>query len=95
MPYVQNLGAAKVYWTPQDVPVSVNEPTWFRVYAGTEPDLTDDGLPLRFEERITLTNQMFRLPSGYKALYYQFEVEGYAIIDAIHCAQTARELRKI
>jgi hypothetical protein len=95
MPYVQNLGAAKVYWTPQDTHVSVNEPTYFRVYAGTEPDLTDDGLPLRFEQQITLTNQMFRLPSGYKALYYQFEVEGYKLIDAIHCAQTPRELREI
>jgi hypothetical protein len=95
LPYVQNLGAAKVYWTPQDTHVSANEPTYFRVYAGTEPDLTDDGLPLRFEEVITKTNQMFRLPSGFKALYYQFEIVGYKIIDAIHCAQTARELRMI
>ena len=38
---------------------------------------------------------MFRLPSGFKAQYYQFEVEGYANIDAIHCAQTAHELRNI
>jgi hypothetical protein len=38
---------------------------------------------------------MMRLPSGYKALYYQFEVEGFNIVEAIHCAQTAHELRAI
>ena len=95
LPYLQNLGAAKVYWTPKDQHASANSPTWFRVYAGSEPDLTDDGLPLRFEQQLTETIQMFRLPSGFKAQYYQFEVEGYVIIDAIHCAQTARELRQI
>ena len=95
LPYLQNLGAAKVYWTPADSHVSVSSPSYFRVYAGAEADLTDDGLPLRFEQAMTQSGQMFRLPSGFKANYYQFEVEGYLIIDAIHCAQTARELRQI
>jgi len=94
LPYVQNLGAAKVYWTPKD-PKAGPEPTYFRVYAGTEAQLVDDGLPLRFEQAMTKSNQMFRLPSGFKALYYQFEIEGYLYIDAIHCAQTPRELRQV
>lgn len=94
MPYLQNLGAAKVYWTPKD-PAAPDEPSYFRVYAGHEASQIDDGLPLKFTQKMTKSGQIFRLPSGYKALYYQFEVEGLLNIDAIHCAQTAHELRQI
>jgi hypothetical protein len=94
LPYLQNMGAAKVYWTPQD-PSTTGAPTTFRVFAGAHAELTDDGLPLVFEQKMTESGQMFRLPSGFKALYYQFEVEGYNIINAIHCAQTAHELRAV
>ena len=94
LPYPQNLGAAKVYWTPKDADAG-DEPSYFRMYAGLQADLTDDGLPLRFQQEMTKSGQMFRLPSGFKANYYQFEVEGLVIIDAIHAAQTARELRKV
>jgi hypothetical protein len=95
--YLSNLGAAKVYWTPAVPTTQLGEPndTVFRMYAGERSDLVEDGLPLRFEETMTKSGQMFRLPSGYKALYHQFEVEGYAFIDAIHVASTARELRDI
>jgi hypothetical protein len=94
LPYLQNLGAAKVYWTP----AITNPPatkSYFRVFAGATADQLADGLPLRFEQEMTLSGQMFRLPSGYKALYYQFEVSGEVMVDAIHCAQTAHELRQI
>jgi hypothetical protein len=94
MPYIQNLGAAKVYWTPPDNSTLPN-PTYFRVFASERPISTGNGLTKRFERKLAKSGEMFRLPSGYKALYYQFEVEGYAIIDAIHCAQTAHELRKV
>jgi len=94
LPYLQNLGAAKVYWTPKDHDAP-DEASYFRVYAGAQAELTDDGLPLKFQQAMTKSGQMFRLPSGFKAQYYQFEVEGYLIVDAIHCAQTARELRKV
>jgi hypothetical protein len=95
--YLSNLGAAKVYWTPAYPTTQPGEPndTVFRMYAGDHSDQIEDGLPLRFEEKMTKSAQMFRLPSGYKALYWQFEVEGYAFIDAIHVASTARELRDI
>jgi hypothetical protein len=93
LPYLQNMGAAKVYWTPADP--SITEPSWFRVYADAKASDLDAGLTLRFQQKMTKSGQMFRLPSGYKAQYYQFEVEGYLNIDAIHCAQTAHELRSI
>jgi hypothetical protein len=94
MPYLANLGAAKVYWTPKDEEAP-DEPSYFRMYAADHADFTVDGLPLRFQQQMTKSGQMFRLPSGFKALYYQFEVEGYLIVDAIHAAQSAHELRRI
>lgn len=94
LPYLQNMGAAKVFWTPPDASVA-NEPTYFRVYAAEKGATNDDGLTLRFEQAMTKSGQMFRLPSGFKANYYQFEVEGFATVNAIHCAQTAHELRAV
>lgn len=94
LPYLQNLGAAKVYWTPPDV-TTVPSATMFRVFAGESADELDNGLPLRYANSLKKSGEMFRLPSGYKALYYQFEVEGYAVINAIHCAQTPHELRMV
>jgi hypothetical protein len=94
LPYLQNLAAAKVYWTPQDQ-TTMPEPTVFRVLAGDRATATDNGLTLRYERELPRSGEMMRLPSGYKALYIQVEVEGYAIIDAIHLAQTAHELRSV
>jgi hypothetical protein len=92
--YLQNLGAAKVYWTP---PVDQPPPgeTVFRMYAAASSQAMEDVLWFRFEQKLLASGQMFRLPSGYKALYWQFEIEGYAIIDAIHAASSPRELRAI
>jgi hypothetical protein len=94
LPYLQNLGAAKVYWTPA-ITNPPATPSYFRVFAGATASQLADGLPLRFEQEMTESGQMFRLPSGYKALYYQFEVSGEVMVDAIHCAQTAHELRQV
>ena len=93
MPYLANLGAAKVYWTPPYVPPPPF--TQFRMFAGDHAQAASSGLPLRFQETLTEPGQILRLPSGYKALYYQFEIEGNAVIDAIHVAQTANELRAV
>ena len=92
--YLSNLGAAKVYWTPALGTPPVGD-TVFRLYAGADSPQIEDGLPLRFEQKMTQSGQMFRLPSGFKALYWQFEVEGYAFIDAIHAASSPRELRGV
>jgi hypothetical protein len=91
--YVVNLGAAKIYWTPPfDNTFTKGK---FRVYAGSEPNMVTDGLPLRFEQDLDVPGQMYRLPSGFKALYWQFEVTGFAIINSIHAAQAARDLRHV
>jgi hypothetical protein len=88
--YLANLGAAKVYWTP---PVDPLAETVFRLYAGESSPQTEDGLTLRFTQKMAKSGQMFRLPSGYKALYWQVEIEGWAFVDAVHLASTPRELR--
>jgi hypothetical protein len=93
LPYIQNLAAAKIYWTPPADPAFAT--TFFRVYAGEVADLKASGLPLRYENKLGTSGKVFRLPSGYKALYYQFEVEGYALVNSIHVAQSARDLRQV
>jgi hypothetical protein len=94
LPYLQNLGALKIYWTPAQVQPAPGN-TFVRVYAGERADAISSGLPLKYQNQLAPSGDMMRLPSGYKAQYYQFEIEGYDIIDALHCAQTARELRAI
>jgi hypothetical protein len=94
LPYQQNLGAAKVYWTPP-LPGSPTGPSYFRVFAGDQAEAEGDGLPLRYEQQMTQSGQMFRLPSGYKAQYYQFEVAGEVLVNAIHCTQTPHQLRQV
>jgi hypothetical protein len=91
--YLSNLGAAKVYWTPAVQPAQGD--TVFRMYAGADSQEIEDGLKLRFEQKMTQSGQMFRLPSGFKSLYWQFEIEGYAFVDAIHVASSPRELRAV
>lgn len=93
LPYLQNLGAAKVYFINQ--PNAPGPQTIFRVYAGEVADLKRSGLPLRHEEPLTRSGGVFRLPSGYKALYYQFELEGYATINSIHVGGSPRDLRQV
>jgi hypothetical protein len=92
LPYLQNLGAAKVYYTPPYDPAAT---TTFRVFAGEAAQAETDSLPLRFQEVLPASGQMLRLPSGYKALYWQFEIEGWAQVTAIHVASSARELRSV
>ena len=67
----------------------------FACISAADSQEIEDGLTLRFEEKMTQSGQMFRLPSGYKALYWQFEIEGWAFIDAIHAASSPRELRGV
>ena len=95
LPYLGNLGAAKIYWTPQDASTG-KEPTTLRVFAAESAADLDNGLTLKFSQPLNKpSGQMYRLPSGYKAQYYQVEVEGYKAINAIHMAQTAHLLRSV
>lgn len=80
-----NFGAAKVSWeNPPGAPPT--EPTYFRFYA--------DGVMV-FEEAITVVNEVFRLPSGFKYNTLQWEIEGELIIHNMQIATSVRELRQV
>lgn len=93
----ENLGAVKVYFTvPTGAPTLttvVTNPTTltstmygiFRVYC--------DGV-LRYSRELRTSGEEFRLPSGYKAEEWQFEVEARVIVTDIQVASSSRELAR-
>ena len=84
--YKENLAAAKVFFDqPNGTPPDVG-PTVFRMYV--------DGR-LRYTYPLTVSGQQFRLPSGFQADTYQFELEGQLLIHNLQVASSARELRQV
>jgi hypothetical protein len=99
MPNRRNLEAMRVWFstfsdTPTLNPVAVVSPTTLnsdmygimRVYA--------DGI-LKFSREIRTTGDMFRLPSGFRAQYWQFEIEGRVQINSVEIATAAKELGNV
>ena len=99
MPNRRNLEAMRVWFstfddTPTLNPVAVVSPTTLnsdmygimRVYA--------DGI-LKFSREIRTTGEMFRLPSGFRAQYWQFEIEGRVQINSVEIATAAKELGNV
>jgi len=97
MPFRKNLEAARVWFTvPQGAPTLNPVPNTnlvqtladdqyglMRVYA--------DGT-LVFTREIRTTGALFRLPSGFRATYWQVEIEGRVNINSIEVATSAKEL---
>jgi hypothetical protein len=82
-PYVENWAAAKVFFTPPPGPPA-DGPTYFRFYA--------DGRMV-YERQIQVSGEQFRLPSGFKSHFVQWELEGQLEIYNVQIATSARELR--
>jgi hypothetical protein len=96
-PKKDNFNVAKVFFTVLPNTVSLNpvevegspqvlQPDqWclFRVYADNELVMTRE---------VRVSGEQFRLPSGFKADYWQFEVEARVQIDVIQVATSAKEL---
>lgn len=94
----ENLSALKVYFTvPTGSPTLATEvvnPTTLtstmygivRVYA--------DGV-LRFSRELRVSGTEFRLPSGYKAEEWQFEIEARVSVNDIQVASSSRELVRV
>lgn len=84
MQYLTNLGAAKIFYTN---PPGISSPVGvFRTFA--------NGV-LKQEHLIPVSGEMFRLPSGYTADEYQFEIEGNLLIENVQVADTPKALREI
>ena len=83
LPFVQNLAAAKIFYSQPNGPPS-DVPTMFRYYA--------NGV-LRHQRPVVKSGEQFRLPSGFRSDTVQFELEGQFMIHNLQVATSARELR--
>jgi hypothetical protein len=83
-PYVENWAAAKVFYGPNPGLATPDAPTYFRFYA--------DGRMI-FQRALQRSGEQFRLPSGYKSDFIQFELAGQLEIYNVQIATSARELR--
>ena len=85
-PYKENWAAVRIFCGPppggSDFPP--DGPTYFRFYA--------DGRMI-YQRQIDTSGNQFRLPSGYKSDFVQWEVEGQLEIFNVQFATSARELR--
>jgi hypothetical protein len=64
----------------------------FRYYAGSEGK---SGVRLRFVKTLVKPGEQFRLPSGFRCDFIQFELEGQLLIHNMQIATSARELREV
>lgn len=79
-----NLGACKITWeTPANVSMAA---ATFNVYA--------DGV-LRSSRPLPISGNIVRLPSGFLANNYQFEIIGNLLVKSIEVAATPTELRSL
>lgn len=84
-PFVDNFAAVKIYY---DLPEGGEpiEQTVFRYYANNI---------LRFTRPVRKSGEQFRLPSGFKTDFVQFELEGQYMIYNMQIATSAHELREV
>lgn len=82
-PYKENWAAAKVFFQQPPGPPP-DRPTIFRLYA--------DGKVVH-QRVLDVSGKQFRLPSGFKCDFMQFEIDGQLVIYNVQIATSARELR--
>ena len=93
-PYQENFGAYAIYWddtrySNYDYGTSimpVTEKVRFAVYA--------DRIKV-YDQPVPKNGRPVRLPSGYKADIWQFEIKGRAPVYSLHVASTVKELRSV
>jgi hypothetical protein len=93
-PLQANFGAYAIYWDEArlpDPPVALgasimpaDEKVRFRVYADRV---------VVYDEEVPVNQRAVRLPSGFKADIWQFEIRARAPVYSLHVASTIRELR--
>jgi hypothetical protein len=82
-PFMKNLAAARIFFDVPDTVPSVGPYITLRVYADDRQVLVRD---------INASGELIRLPSGFKATWWQFEVDSIVPIAEIAIANTAKEL---
>jgi hypothetical protein len=84
LPRPVSMSAAQIFFEPPTAPMT--EIGRLRVWA--------DGV-LRFDQPFTTDKREIRLPSGFLASVWQFEVESFVKIMSVHMATTVTELRNV
>lgn len=97
MPQRENLGAMKVYFTvpsgaPNLLPRVTNPTTLTSTMYGIVR-IYCDGVQ-RFARELRVSGEEFRLPSGFTAEEWQFEIEARVIVTDIQVASTSKELSR-
>jgi len=83
VPFKKNMEALKVFF---DVPDGVEDYGTIKVYA--------NGVEV-WQRALSVSGEMMRLPSGFKADFWQIEVAGRVSISSIQMATSARELASV
>jgi hypothetical protein len=83
IPYPDNLAAVKITYDP---PVQGSPTGTFTTFA--------DGVQ-RQQRAIPASDEIFRLPSGYKANSYQFVFSGNVVIKSIQIATSIKEMQQV
>jgi hypothetical protein len=85
MPDKKNLGAMRVYFRTPEVASFEEISPWgvCRVYADGE---------LKFTRSLVKSGELWKLPSGFKADFWQYEVEAFAKVLSVQIASSTKEL---
>jgi hypothetical protein len=92
-PFKNNFAVYELFWDPDRADLTSTD----------APDICPVGVPahvkvwadrvLVYDEDVPTNQDAIRLPSGFKALAWQFEISGRAPVYAFHVASTLKELR--
>lgn len=85
-PNKRNLEAMRVFWGVPDGSTDYSTPGTVRVYADNR---------LVFTRPLVSSGEFMRLPSGFRATYWQVEVEGVVPVYSIEFATSAKELANV
>jgi len=100
MPQSKNLGAVRVYWdTPATSPAlnPVPNVSLVQTLAADQWGLLRcyaDGT-LKWTRELRTSGELMRLPKGFAADYYQFEIESRMYIKSFQFASSAKELKSV
>jgi hypothetical protein len=99
-PASQNFEAMRVYFSTHRCSPDLNPVRYTAIDQTLQPDqygivrVYADGV-LRVARELRESGEFFRLPSGFKATFWQVEIESRVKLESVEIATTARDLRSV
>jgi hypothetical protein len=101
-----NMGAMKIYWeAPDTAPDDPGDAPFVAGSAVEFPELPDGSTygvvrayaddELVWTRNLLASGELMKLPTGFKASYWQFEIEAYVDVFSMQVASSAKELSKV